>query len=180
MAQYYSQQSRPFDFVPSSGSSLVIGRYTAAGLIADLTTLDIETCRSEEGFKMKDTTHSGCPGCEDWTITGSAWSFTAHLSFPAAISDQIGELQEAFIEPLLGSMRGFAVRFNIGPQKFWTQRNLRYRSLRASRCLLSGVIHELDSHSGLGVATMDVTGKGKSLLWTYLDETAKYPQIWLV
>jgi len=180
MTQYYTQLSRPYDFVPASGSSLQIGRYGPTGTIVDLTTLDIETCHILETFKMANTTHSGCNGCEDWTVTGSAWEFSAKLSFPKNISDQVGELQEAFLEPLLGSMRSFAVRFNIGAPEMWTQSGLKARSLRATRCLLTTVVHDLDANSGLAVAKIEVAGRGKSLLWTYLDEVAKYPQIWLV
>jgi len=174
MTTYYTRASRDYDFVPGSGSSLVIANYNAARVLGPSVTFDIKSGFVRQLFRNVNTTHSGSNGADLYTRVGAGWLFGLVLDFPG---DVAGGLAVAFAEELVGSQRSVAMQFNVGDPLFWSSRGLPQRSYRATKALLAESELRFDA-TGTEVVGLNMSGVGNSLLYTYLDDVAQLPQVW--
>lgn len=181
----YTRQSRDYEFVPGSGSSILVRQILSTGQFGAANFLDIEQGFVREFFTNKVGTNSGGVGETTRTRVGFDWLFALVLSFPSRVElvtvsqIQAGALGSSFVETLLGSSRSVNLQFNIGDPLFWTTQTPRQepRNFRAAKALLSTVETRLDA-TGKEVVGLNVAGEGNSLLWTYEGDTPVHPGIW--
>ncbi len=192
---YYPRASRDFDFVPSSGSNLLVRQYNVLGEVVGgpAAVLDIHEGFIREIYRNENTTHTGSNGADLYTRVGSGWNFALVTSFPSTFSlvtvEEVldgGEVSPPFIETLLGSMRSVWLQFNLGDPLFWDNKGeagIPRRSFRAAKALLETVETRIDARTQK-VIGLNIAGVGNSLLWTYLqtgDGTPVpiHPGVWL-
>jgi len=166
MSLYYTAESRDYEFVRGSGSKIEIAQYNADRSLTDgWTTLDIEQGIIRETFVNQITTHSGGVGGTGRTRVGFDWTAALVLNFPALAFP--GPLRVAFIQELLGSWRGVAVRFYMGAPEFWEQISDGgefIRTMRADRALLGPIETRVDAGTPPKVIGLSITLESSSML----------------
>ncbi len=192
---YYPRASRDFDFVPSSGSSVLVKQYNAIGELVSGpgVILDIHTGFIRELYHNENTTHTGSNGADLHSRVGSGWLFALVTSFPSTFSlvtvenvQAGGEVSPPFVQTLLGSSRSVSLQFNLGDPLFWDNKGdggIPRRSFRGAKALLGEVETRIDARTKK-VIGLNIAGVGNSLLWTYLqtgDGAAVpiHPGVWL-
>ncbi len=172
----FARASREYKFVPGQGASVEVQGYDGFGnLTGGIVTLDIHEGIVVETFRNETTTNSGSNGADDYTRVGAGCTFALVAPLPAFLVG--GTLAAAFVQQILGSSRGVAMKFNIGDPEYWALAfpgGLDPRSYRASKALLGEVTTRTDSR-GTRVIGLNMAGVGKSLLGGYLGDVQQYP-----
>ncbi len=174
----FARASREYKFVPGQGASVEVQGYDGFGnLTGGIVTLDIHEGIVVETFRNENTTNSGSNGADDYTRVGAGWTFALVTSFPAFLVG--GTLAAAFVQQILGSSRGVAMKFNIGDPEYWELAfpgGLDPRSHQAKKALLGEVTTRIDSRN-TQVIGLNMAGVGKSLLGGYLNDVQQYPAV---
>ncbi len=172
----FARPSRDYEFVPGQGASVQIQNYDGFGnLTGGIVTLDIHEGIIVETFRNENTTNSGSNGADHYTRVGAGWTFALVTSFPALAMGE--RLDKAFVQQILGSSRGIAMKFNIGDPEYWElvfPGGLDPRSYRANKALLGEVTTRINSRN-TQVIGLNMAGVGKSLLGGYLNDVIQYP-----
>ncbi len=173
----FARASREYVFVPGQGASVEVQAYDGFGnLTGVIATLDIHEGIVVEIFRNENTTNSGSNGADDYTRVGAGWTFALVTSFPAFLVG--GELAAAFVQQILGSARGVAMKFNLGDPEYWALAagGLDPRSYQAKKALLGEVTTRINSRN-TQVIGLNMAGVGKSLLGGYLNDVQQYPTV---
>ena len=174
----FARASREYKFVLGQGASVEVQGYTGFGVLdGNIITLDIHEGIVVETFRNENTTNSGSNGADDYTRVGAGWTFALVTSFPALAVDL--PLTRAFVQQILGSSRGIAMKFNIGDPEFWELAfpgGLDPRSYQAKKALLGEVTTRINARN-TQVIGLNMAGVGKSLLGGYLNDVQQYPSV---
>ena len=172
----FARASREYEFVPGQGASVEVQGYDGFGnLTGGIITLDIHEGIVVETYRNENTTNSGSNGADDYTRVGAGWTFALVTSFPALAMG--ARLDLPFVQQILGSSRGIAMKFNIGDPEYWQLAfpgGLDPRSYRASKALLGEVTTRIDSRNIRAIG-LNMAGVGKSLLGGFLGNAIQYP-----
>lgn len=189
----FSRQSRDFDFIVGSGSSVEIANYDADGKRGDPCVFDIELGFVTEIWKNRISTHSGSNGATLRQRVGYDFNFALVLAFPERLNlvnvlgITPGVLASRFPHPLMGSSRSVFIQFNIGDKERAWAEGLPAISYRAAKVLLSQIRTRFDNtqgEQGDGAIGLNIAGEGNSLLWTFeqfgvgLNPVPLHPGIW--
>ena len=171
----YARASRDYSFIPGLGGRMEVQLYDSTPTLSENPIiLDIKQWAVKHQYINKKTTHSGSNGATLRTRVGDDWTFACEVDFPAN-PQNLGELR--FIEALLGSTYSVALRFYVGDEEFWTERDLSVLSYYASKVLIE-TIDTVDSSSGEEVVGLNVTGAGNSLLQAQVNGVAQWAPVW--